>query len=292
LNGKIKSLLLVLLVAISLVGAGCVQQEDETPSEEAEPVIIGYPPWDDVRANTFVLKQVLESEGYEVETVNADLGAVFQGVSQGDIDIFAGAWLPTTQGLYWDRYADDLDYVKNISSGAKIGLVVPTYVTIDSIDELNENKDKFEGVIQGIEPGAGIMATTEVAIEEYNLDYVLSASSTVGMAIELQDSIDNEEWMVVTLWQPHWAFSRMDLKFLEDPENVYGEGDNIVLLARKDLSEDRPDVYEIISRYEMELSDIESIMLDLDQGLTQEDAAAKWIENNPEKVNEWLGEEL
>jgi len=59
------------------------------------------------------------------------------------------------------------------------------------------------------------------------------------------------------------------------PENVYGEGDNIVLLARNDLSEDRPDVYEIISRYEMELSDIESIMLDLDQGLTQEDAAAK-----------------
>ncbi|WP_445475842.1 glycine betaine ABC transporter substrate-binding protein [Methanococcoides methylutens] len=280
---------------LTVFAAGCAEQsdanEDATVSEEAEPVIIGYPPWDDARANTFVLKQVLESEGYEVETVNADLGAVFQGVAQGDIDIYASAWLPTTQGLYWERYEEDLDYVKNISTGARIGLVVPTYVTIDSIDELNENKDKFEGVIQGIEPGAGIMATTEVAIEEYDLDYVLSASSTVGMATELQDSIDNEEWMVVTLWQPHWAFARMDLKFLEDPENVYGEGDNLVIVARKDLSEDRPEVYEILSRYEMELSDIESIMLDLDEGTTSEEAAAMWIENNSEKVNEWLGEE-
>lgn len=279
------------MLALAIIGAGCTSSEsNENTVEETESIVLGYPPWDDVRANTFVIKQVLESEGYEVETVNADLGAIYQGVAQGDIDVFAGAWLPTTQGLYWEKYEGDLDYVNNISTGAKIGLVVPTYVTIDSIDELNENSDKFEGVIQGIEPGAGIMATTEVALEEYNLDYVLSASSTVGMATELQDSIDNEEWMVVTLWQPHWTFARIDLKFLEDPKNVYGEGDNIVLLARNGLSEDRPEAYAILERYEMDMSDIASIMIDLEQGMDQEEAAAKWIENNPEKVSEWLGE--
>ena len=287
MSGKIKSVVILLLV-LTLAAAGCVQEEEEI-TEKTEPVTLGYPPWDDVRANTFVLKQVLESEGYEVETVNADLGAVYQGVAQGDIDVFAGAWLPTTQGSYWDRYNQDLDYVTNITTGAKIGLVVPSYVTIDSIDELNANKEEFDGVIQGIEPGAGIMVTTETAIEEYKLDYDLQSSSTVGMATELQDSIDKEEWMVVTLWQPHWTFARMDLKFLDDPENVYGEGDNIALVARNGFSEDRPDVYEILERYEMDISDIESIMLDLDQGMDQEEAAAKWIENNPEKVNEWLG---
>ncbi|AKB85070.1 glycine betaine ABC transporter substrate-binding protein [Methanococcoides methylutens] len=279
------------MLALAIIGAGCTSSEsNENTVEETETIVLGYPPWDDTRANTFVIKQVLESEGYEVETVNADLGAIFQGVAQGDIDVFAGAWLPTTQGTYWERYEDDLDYVNNISTGAKIGLVVPTYVTIDSIDELNENSEKFEGVIQGIEPGAGIMATTEVALEEYDLDYVLSASSTVGMATELQDSIDNEEWMVVTLWQPHWTFARMDLKFLEDPKNIYGEGDNIVLLARNGLSEDKPEAYAILARYEMDMTDIASIMIDLEQGMDQEEAAAKWIENNPEKVNEWLGE--
>lgn len=37
----------------------------------------------------------------------------------------------------------------------------------------------------------------------------------------------------------------------------------------------------------MEISDIESIMVDLEQGMPPEEAAANWIENNPEKVAEW-----
>jgi glycine betaine/proline transport system substrate-binding protein len=37
------------------------------------------------------------------------------------------------------------------------GLVVPAYVTINSIEELNANKDKFKGEIIGI--GGGLMLT-------------------------------------------------------------------------------------------------------------------------------------
>ena len=44
---------------------------------------------------------------------------------------------------------------------AKLGLVVPSYVTIDSITELNDHKDKFGSRIVGIEPGAGLMIHTE-----------------------------------------------------------------------------------------------------------------------------------
>ena len=291
LDIKTTTLIVVLSVLLILAGSGCVQEDEGTPVQDeelsGEPIVFGFPPWDDARANTFVLKQVLESEGYEVETVSADLGGVYQGVAQGDLDAYASAWLPITQGNYWERYGEDLDYVTNISSGARIGLVVPSYVPVDSIDELNANREEFGEVIQGIEPGAGIMVTTEEAIVEYDLEYELVGSSTTGMATQLQNAINDEEWMVVTLWQPHWTFARMDLKFLEDPQNVYGSGDNIVVVARKGLEEDRPEVYEILSRYEMEISDIESIMYDLEQGMDQEEAAAKWIENNPEKVAEW-----
>ncbi|WP_246276004.1 glycine betaine ABC transporter substrate-binding protein [Methanolobus zinderi] len=235
------------MIVLSLVGAGCVQEDEETPAEEApvdseplraEAIRFGNPPWDDSRASTYVLKQVLESEGYEVEVVNADLGAVFQGIAQGELDVYASAWLPTTQGNYWERYSEDLDYVTNVSSGARIGLVVPSYVPIDSIDELNENREQFGGDIIGIEPGAGIMETTEEAVDAYDLNYNLVGSSTTAMAAQLQDAISNEEWMVVTLWEPHWTFARMDLKFLEDPQNVYGSGDNLVVVARTGLEEE------------------------------------------------------
>ena len=40
-------------------------------------------------------------------------------------------------------------------------IAVPSYVTIDSIEELNANADKFGGKIVGIEPGSGLMRDTE-----------------------------------------------------------------------------------------------------------------------------------
>ena len=46
--------------------------------------------------------------------------------------------------MYIEKYGDDLVIVrKNMDGVAGIGLVVPTYVTIDSIDDLNSVADKF-----------------------------------------------------------------------------------------------------------------------------------------------------
>ncbi|MFW6328030.1 MAG: glycine betaine ABC transporter substrate-binding protein, partial [Bacteroidota bacterium] len=171
-----------------------------------------------------------------------------------------------------------------------------SYIPVDSIEELNEHKDEFDGKIQGIEPGAGIMKQTENAIDEYNLDYELQSSSTVGMATELGDAVKEEEWIVVTLWNPHWSFSRMqqeygvDLKYLEDSKDVYGESDNITMIAREDFGEDYPEVHDMATRSKMDISEIESMMLDIEKGMSPENASQNWIDNNPEKVNEWLGD--
>lgn len=289
---------------LSLAAAGCMQQDseqepdnNETTTDETKTIKLGSTTWDDGRATSNVFKHILESEGYEVELIYGDLGGVYQGLADGNLDFYVSAWLPGTQGNYWDRYSEDLVIVNNLSSGARTGLVVPSYVPVDTIEGLNEHKEEFGGKIQGIEPGAGIMKQTENAIAEYNLDYELQASSTVAMATELGNSVSNEEWIVVTLWNPHWSFSRMDqdydveLKYLEDPNDVYGESDNITMISREGFQEDYPDVYEMATRSKMDISEIESMMLDIENGMSPENAAQKWIDNNPEKVNEWLGEE-
>src|SRR5690606_3783177 len=149
-----------------------------------------------------------------------------------------------------------------------------------------------DGEIVGIDPGAGIMQATENAIDVYNLnDYTLVSSSSAGMTAALQRAIVNEEPIVVTLWYPHWAFNRCDLKYLEDPEGVYGEAEHVETLAREGLKEDMPNLYGILERFAWTHEDIQSVMLDIEAGMTAEEAAAKWVENNPEKVKEWIGEE-
>lgn len=287
MNGKIKSLLIALLVLATLVGAGCVQKGEITETQEVK---IGYVLWDGEIASTNVMKIVLEQAGYDVEITAVDAGALYLSIADGQFDFTTSAWLPQTQKNYWDEYGKDIDSVAINLEDCRIGLVVPEYVTIDSIEELNAEKEKFDGEIIGIDPGAGIMTVTENAIDEYALDYELIASSSAGMTAALNGAISDEEWVVVTLWTPHWTFARWDLKYLEDPKGIYGAADHVETLARMGLAEDEPELYAIIGRFNWTHDDIQSVMADMENGISEEEAARKWVDNNPEKVAEWLGE--
>lgn len=282
--GSLLALVGVILV-LCLVSAGCTGTE-----EPKKTIRIGYVTWDCAIASSNVMKQVFEEAGYDVEMIAVDAGPLYQGLASGEIDFTTTGWLPHTHEHYWEQYGDQIDYVnENIPGAARIGLVVPTYVTIDSIEEMNDVADKFDGRIVGIEPGAGIMTRTEQAIEEYDLNYELVASSSASMAAELGSAINSEEWVVVTGWSPHWKFGRWDLKFLDDPKGVYGSAEDIVTLARKDLKTDDPEAYAILQRFRWTSEDIASVMTDIADGMPEEEAAKKWVENNRDTVDLWLG---
>jgi glycine betaine/proline transport system substrate-binding protein len=291
---QIKVLSVLIMLAMLVMVSGCADdgttEATGTDEEATKEATIGYVLWDGEIASTNVMKLVLEEAGYDVEIIAVDAGALYQGLADSQFDFTTSAWLPQTQKNYWETYGDDIDSVAVNLEDCRIGLVVPTYVTIDSIDELNDNKGEFDGEIIGIDPGAGIMSTTETAIENYSLDCELVASSSAGMTAELQNSIADEEWVVVTLWSPHWAFNSFDLKYLEDPNGVYGEADHVETLARVGLAEDDPELYAVISRFNWTHDDIQSIMSDLADGMSEEEAAQKWVDANPEKVSEWIGE--
>ena len=274
------------LLVLILFTAGCTTG----PTEPAKEITIGYVTWDCAISSTNVMKQVFEEAGYDVTLVAVDAGPLYQALAKGDVDFTTTGWLPYTHEAYWDTYGNRIVYVHdNIPGAASIGLVVPSYVTIDSIDELNSVSDKFDSKIIGIEPGAGIMSRTEQAIDEYGLNYGLVSSSSAGMAAELGSSIDDGEWVVVTGWSPHWMFSRYDVKYLEDPKGVFGGAENIVTLSRQGLETDDPEAYGILTRFEWTIKDITSVMNNIAGGMSEKDAAKVWIDANPEKVNAWLG---
>lgn len=300
---KLKSLFIAgLVLSLFIFGAGCADNGEEAheegeisaESEFNKPVSIGYVLWEGEIASTNVIQQVLRQAGYtNVEILAVDAGPLYQGLASGEFDFTTSSWLPLTHASYWNTYGDKIDSVGVNLEDVWIGLVVPSYVEdVNTIGDLNGNSVMFDGEIVGIDPGAGIMQATENAIDVYNLnDYTLVSSSSAGMTAALQRAIVNEEPIVVTLWSPHWAFNRWDLKYLEDPEGVYGEAEHVETLAREGLKEDMPNLYGILERFAWTHEDIQSVMLDIEAGMTAEEAAAKWVENNPEKVKEWIGEE-
>jgi glycine betaine/proline transport system substrate-binding protein len=288
-KAKIYIALFAIVCLVAVLFAGCVSEGANENTTKGK-VTIGYVLWDSEIASTNILKQVFEQAGYEVDLTAVDAGPLYQAVADGDVDCTISAWLPTTQAHYWEKYGNDIDQVRYNLNGTKVGLVVPTYVTIDSIAELDSIKDKVDGKITGIEPGAGMMARTEEVIEEYGLDYELMPSSSAGMATALTNAYKNNEWIVVTGWTPHWMFSRFDLKYLEDPKNIYGGDEYIATLARKGLKDDKPDVYAILEKFYWTADDMNSVMMDIEDGMSEEDAAKKWIDANQDTVKAWIGE--
>ncbi|MDD4344055.1 MAG: glycine betaine ABC transporter substrate-binding protein [Eubacteriales bacterium] len=153
--------------------------------------------------------------------------------------------------------------------------------------------EKFQGRVIGIEPGAGLMSASEEAIEAYGLtDYALMDGSSATMTATLADAIANEEWVIVTGWTPHWKFAKWDLKYLEDPKNVFGRDEQIHTLVRSGLDADMPDVYALLDNFSWTPDDMAALMVsNSEEGADEYANAVAWIEENADKVAEWIPEE-
>lgn len=254
-------------------------------------VRIAYVEWDCATASTMTAKAALEQMGYEVETLPVAAAAMWQALGTGDVDAMVTAWLPVTHADYYAKVKDNVEKVSVVSGGAKLGWAVPSYVTIDSIDELNANADTFDGKIIGIDPGAGLMKLSEQVIADYGLNKLeLMEGSGATMTAALGNSIKNKEWVVVTAWSPHWMFGKWDLKYLKDPRGVLGGEEQIEAIVRKGLKEDMPEVYAFFSNFKWDYpGQLQMVMAWNQEGGSPEENAERFLKEHPDTVKKWTG---
>ncbi|WP_159520439.1 glycine betaine ABC transporter substrate-binding protein [Sunxiuqinia indica] len=286
---KVKVLLLaVLTLALSSCNSG-KKKAEETEKEITMAYVDG---WASGVAMTHVAQVILEQNGYDVDTKAAAVDLVYASMAQGDVDVFMEAWLPVTHGEKVKKFGDKIVSLNVNTDQARLGLVVPKYVTINSIEELNDVADKFDGKIIGIEKGAGITGMTNKALEEYELTNMEQLNSSgIAMLSELTKAIKEERDIVVALWAPHWAFGRFDLKFLDDPKKVYGETERIETFARAGFVEEDPWAGEFFKNFHLNDSEAGAILAFFKDGGNDRYATAKkWVAENQDIVNRWLPE--
>ncbi len=298
-NGRAFALVvkISLLLIFLAFAAGCSGPEKEEPSQakaaQKEPVKIVYVSWASELASANVVKAVIEEElGRECELLSVTLVSMWQALAAGDQDGMVAGWLPSLQKQYREKYGDEVVNLGPNLEGTKIGLVVPEYVKADSITELNEHAGRFNNNIIGIDPHAGIMEKTKTAIDAYGLEpFSLVTGSGETMTTALENAIEEQRWIVVTGWTPHWKFAKYDLKYLEDPKNVYGGEERINTVVREGLKQDMPDVYAFLDNFYWQPEDMEEVMLlASDETTSYLEAAKTWIANNPEHVHSWIEE--
>ena len=288
----------------SLALAGCATGNDtaggggDTSGNEGGDkgtITLGFiPSWTDGLSMAYLVQDQLEKLGYTVELETlTEAGPLYTGLAQGDVDMFPSAWPEVTHAQYMETYGDDLEDLGAYYENAKLTIAVPSYMDIDSIEDLKGQAARFDGKITGIEPGAGLTGVTQDSMmPEYGLDgeYKLETSSTSAMLTVLGEAIDNQEDIVVTLWKPFWANSSYDVKDLEDPLGAMGEAETLNFMAHKGFAEEFPEAAELIEQIKLDddqYGSLEDLVVN-EFGEGQEaDAVDKWLEENGDQFD-WV----
>jgi glycine betaine/proline transport system substrate-binding protein len=246
--------------------------------------------WDEGIATSELWKAVLEGEGYDVTLEYADVAPLFAGLSTGDYDFTTDVWLPGTHAAYIEEFGDDLVDLGAWNDESKLTVAVNEDAPIDSLADLAENADAFGSQIVGIEPGAGLTAAMENAvIPGYGLEGMsFTTSSTAAMLTELEAATNAGENVVVTLWEPHWAYGAFPIKNLEDPEGALGGTESLHSFGRVDFADDFPEIAGWLGNFQMDLEmlySLENLLFVENDTDDLGPLVEQWIADNQEYVD-------
>ncbi len=160
----ILGLTLIILLAACGNNSSANESESSGESENKGTIEMAQINWAENIAVSNMWKVILEEKGYEVNLNLLDMGVIMQSLASGELDINLEVWLPIQDKAYLEEYKDEVFFAEKAwYDNAKVGLVVPSYLEdINSIADLNANKEMFDGKITGFDSGAGTMEVTKM----------------------------------------------------------------------------------------------------------------------------------
>lgn len=289
MKNKITITLLIVLLLPLILTSGRVQADEKE-------INFGYVQWPGVTVKTEVVAQIAERLGYQTKLISGSQSIVFKGMDTGDLDVFLGNWLPTMK-IQFEKYQ-----AKGSVQNVRINLAevayrtaVPEYVYqagVKSLSDLDKYADKFDQRIYGIEPGNEGNLIIQQAIDnnKYNLkDWTLQASSTAGMLSAVKRAINNQEWIAFNGWKPHYMNLLFEIKYLDDPEHIWGEGESVHTVIRTGFAEENPNFYKFLEQFKV-TADIQNHWINSykREGKSPDQVAKEWLAANPDLVSSWL----
>ena len=272
-----------------------------TAQADDQTLDFGVPAWPGITVKTAIAEQLLNPLGYETSTQEIGLQVIYQGIERGDIDAFLGAWLPAQREMFDPRKESGvlIDVANNVD-GAQMTLAVPEYLFEDGLQsfaDLDDYRDQLDGEIHGFGAGSAASEILNNAIDNdtWGLgDWQLVDTSEVGMLSAARDAISREEPIVWVGWTPHWMNLELPMRYLEDPEDLFGENNgesDVLTLLRGDYAEANPNVVTFFEQFTFSAEE-QSWMI---QAFGQEerdlaDVAEQWIGDHPERIEAMLAD--
>lgn len=77
------------------------------------------------------------------------------------------------------------------------------------------------------------------------------------------------------------------MKILDDPQNSFGESEYIETFVREGFTDDHPVAAHVLENFYWEQEEFESVMLDINEGVSEQQAAQNFVDDHPELIDEW-----
>jgi glycine betaine/proline transport system substrate-binding protein len=267
--------------------------------EACQTVRMSDPGWTDITATNAVAGLLLKGLGYQQKVETVAVPITFQGLKNGQIDVFLGNWMPAQSHLAKPLLDNkEADLIRANLENAKFTLAVPNYVAeggVRSFADLGRFPDKFERKIYGIDPGAPANTNIDRMIKEnaFGLDdWELVPSSEQGMLAQVNRKSRREDWIVFLAWEPHPMNKKFNITYLSGGDEYFGAnygGTTINTLSRRGYAEQCPNAGKLFSQLvfstEMENAIMEGIE---DKRQDAAVAATEYLKANPQPIAAWL----
>ncbi|MGD8471399.1 MAG: glycine betaine ABC transporter substrate-binding protein [Desulfobacterales bacterium] len=282
----ISALLITLLMAFAASPALCAEKKT---------LKFGVVAWSEALAEGELIRYIFKNYlDYPIEITNPDIGVAYTAVANGDLDLFIESWLPLTHEAYWAKIASKVCDFGLLYEDASLGWAVPNYVPeseVSSVTDLGKSgiREKFKGEIVGIDPGSGLMQHSALMMKQYPelKGWKLRDSSDYSMVAELKRRMMRKEWVVVTLWKPHFAFARFDIRYIDEPKKILGGEERCHMIGRRDFMEVFPnEVSMFLSRIYFPI-ELVNELVDLYED-NDETAAAEFVKRHKKLVDYWV----
>ena len=283
-------------------------------------VTVNENPWAGSTANVYIAKAVLEDElGCEVEVTKIAEIPVFQAMADGKVDVVLEDW------QHVDQYEEFVEKNKTVVFAGELGVTghigwfIPQYLMdehpeFETWEGLKGQEDLFktaesgdQGMFLGGDPS--YVQKDKQLIETLGLNFKhVTAGAEPAQVARWSQAYKQQEPVIFYWYTPQYLNAEYDLAEVQLPERFDGCKDDakgnvdpeqfkcayddtvIMKLFSKEFAESGSPAVPVLEKFTLTNDEQEEVAKWIaGDKMDPDEAGQKFVEENPEKVQEWLG---
>ncbi|HWB36684.1 MAG TPA: ABC transporter substrate-binding protein [Rugosimonospora sp.] len=270
-------------------------------------------PWVGYEADAAVVTYILKTKvGCNVQQKNIDEQTSWQGFADGSVDVILENWgHDDLKKTYIDQQKVAVEYGETGNKGV-IGWYVPpwlakAYPDVTDYKNLNKYADKFKtteskGKGQFLDGDPTYVTNDEALVTNLGLNFtVVYSGSEDALIAAFRAAEQNHTWLIGYFYEPQWFLSEVPLVHVSLPAYTPGcDADaakvacdyqpyDLDKIASKKFADSGTGAALFVKNFNWTNDDQNTVAkyIAVDK-MSDDDAAKKWVDANPDKVNAWL----